>query len=68
MKRLKPGWMQTDVPKRIKIELWRLMRDNPTFSTWEKAVNSSTAATHHKLSVTIWVPVWFESPDVGYCG
>jgi hypothetical protein len=46
MTKLKPGWVKTDIPKRIKIKLWRLMRDNPTYRSWEEAIvgKSSTSA------------------------
>lgn len=34
MSKLKPGWVKTDIPKDIKIKLWRLMKDNPTYDAW----------------------------------
>jgi len=41
MAKLKATWMRTDIPKHIKIELWRLMKDNPTYSTWSIAIAHS---------------------------
>ena len=37
-RKLKPSWMQTDMPKDIKIELWRLMQNNPTYGSWWRAL------------------------------
>lgn len=34
MRKLKPEWVKTDIPKNTKIKLWRLMKDNPTFDTF----------------------------------
>lgn len=36
--KLKPKWVETDIPKETKIKLWRIMRDNPTYTSWEKGV------------------------------
>lgn len=36
MKKTKPKWVKTDIPKDIKIKLWRIMRNNPTYDAWSK--------------------------------
>lgn len=38
MAKLKPVWMLTDIPKPVKIKLWRLMKDYPTYRSWIGAV------------------------------
>lgn len=38
MPKLKPYWVLTDIPKKTKIKLWRLMKDNPTYKSWEGAI------------------------------
>lgn len=38
MGKLKPDWVRTDIPKDIKIKLWSLMIDNPTYGSWERAI------------------------------
>lgn len=38
MGKLKPSWQKTDMPKHIKIELWRAMKDNPTLTSWQQAI------------------------------
>lgn len=45
MPKLKPIWVKTDIPKRIKIELWRYMIDNPTYRSWEKAIVGKSKTT-----------------------
>lgn len=40
-KKFKPEWQETDIPTRIKIELWRLMKDNPQYGSWSRAVGLS---------------------------
>ena len=32
MAKSKPPWVKTNIPKEIKIKLWRVMRDNPTYT------------------------------------
>lgn len=34
MRKLKPEWVKTDIPKDARIKLWRLMKDNLTFDTF----------------------------------
>jgi len=36
--KFKAKWQKTDIPKRIKIELWQVMKDNPTQTTREQAM------------------------------
>lgn len=38
MVKLKPDWQKTDLPKRIKVDFWRVMKDNPTHTKWEQAI------------------------------
>ena len=38
MAKLKANWMRTDIPKDIKVKLWRAMKDNPTYSAWLIAI------------------------------
>ena len=38
MGKLKPDWQKTDMPKHIKIELWRAMNDNTTLTSWQQAI------------------------------
>lgn len=40
MTKLKPAWMKTNIPKDTKIKLWRIMMDCPTYSTWDKDIDS----------------------------
>jgi len=48
--KLKPEWVKTDIPKRIKIKLWRIMKDNPTYKSWEEAiVGKSYTSAQDKL-------------------
>lgn len=42
-KRLKPGWLKTDIPKPVRIELYRIIRDYPTRSAQQQAVAGSEA-------------------------
>ncbi|MDD5094337.1 MAG: hypothetical protein PHV74_08175 [Dehalococcoidia bacterium] len=37
-KKLKAPCTTTDIPKHIKIELWRIMKDNSTYNHWGKAI------------------------------
>jgi len=39
MAKLKPWWAKTDIPKDIRVKLWRIMRDNPTFDTFHGQVS-----------------------------
>ena len=41
MAKLKPSWMKTDIPKRIKVILWKLIKDNPTYESWQIAISKS---------------------------
>ena len=45
MAKLKPEWVKTDIPKGIKIKLWRLMRDNPTYRSWDEAIVGKSHTT-----------------------
>lgn len=45
MPKLKPSWVITDIPKNTKIKLWRLMKDNPTYKSWEKAIVGKSHTT-----------------------
>lgn len=38
MSKLKPPWQKTDIPKDIKLKLWRIMKDNPTYDTWLRGI------------------------------
>lgn len=38
MAKLKPKWVKTDIPKDTKVKLWRIMKNNPTYETWQKGV------------------------------
>lgn len=44
-KKLKPFWTITDIPKNTKIKLWRLMKDNPTYQSWEEAITGKSYTT-----------------------
>ena len=35
MSKLKPKWIKTDIPKDTKVKLWRIMKDNPTYESWQ---------------------------------
>jgi hypothetical protein len=37
-KKLKAPWVLTDIPKIIKVKLWRLMKDNPAYTSWCMAI------------------------------
>lgn len=45
MGKLKASWVITDIPKNTKIKLWRLMKDNPTYQSWEKAIVGKSHTT-----------------------
>jgi hypothetical protein len=45
MAKLKPKWMKTDIPKDVKIKLWRIMKDNPTYKSWERAIRGKSYTT-----------------------
>ncbi len=50
MAKLKPGWVKTDIPKDIKIKLWWIMKDNPTYRSWEeRIVGKSYTGAQDKL-------------------
>ncbi|MFC1980035.1 hypothetical protein ACFLVS_04180 [Chloroflexota bacterium] len=38
MSKLKPKWVKTDIPSEIKIKLWQVMKDNPTFVAWHEHI------------------------------
>jgi len=40
MAKLKPQWMKTDIPRDTKIKLWRPMRTNPTYATWQRWIDA----------------------------
>ena len=42
MSKLKPKWVKTDIPREIKIKLWRVMKDNPTFTAWQQYIAKHT--------------------------
>lgn len=39
MGKLKTPWVKTDIPKSVKVKLWHLMKDNPTFDTFHGQVS-----------------------------
>jgi len=45
MSKLKSPWVITDIPKTTKVKLWRLMKDNPTYKSWEKAIVGKSYTT-----------------------
>lgn len=42
MSKLKPKWVKTDIPREIKIKLWRVMKDNPTFIPWQEYIANNS--------------------------
>jgi hypothetical protein len=42
MAKLKPKWVKTDIARETKIKLWRVMKNCPTYDSWEKYI------TRHK--------------------
>jgi len=36
--KFKPDWQETLIPFHVKIILWRLIRDNPTYKSWQRAM------------------------------
>ena len=38
MVKLKPDWQKTDLPKRIKVDFWRVMKDYSTHKSWQQAI------------------------------
>ena len=45
MAKLKPEWVKTDIPKNTKVKLWRIMKDNPTYRSWEEAIVGKSHTT-----------------------
>lgn len=39
MAKLKPKWVKTDIPKEVRIKLWRLIRDTQTFDAFQGQVS-----------------------------
>ena len=52
MAKLKPSWVITDIPKNTKIKLWHLMKDNPTYKSWEKAIVGKSYTTEQDFVFT----------------
>jgi hypothetical protein len=40
MAKLKPKWMKTDISRDTKIQLWRAMKTNPTYPTWQRWIDA----------------------------
>jgi hypothetical protein len=38
--KLKAAWIKTDIPKDIKVKLWRIMKDNPTYESWQLYISN----------------------------
>jgi len=52
MPKLKSSWVITDIPKDIKVKLWRFMKDNPTYKSWEKAIVGKSYTTDQDEIIT----------------